>query len=354
MTGFRRYLYNYGRGEKMAGKDYYSILGIAKNAPDKDVKAAYRRMARKYHPDVNPGDKVAEARFKEINEAFEVLSDADKRKKYDQYGSDYENAEAFARARQQSQQQYSTYGRGGGGGAPFTTYETSDMGDLNEVFESLLKGFGTGGARGGGRRASRRGQDIEHPVEVTLEEAYNGTRRVMELQSQQACPACQGTGRIKVGVCQTCRGAGRVIKPRRLEVKIPAGVKDGSKVRIAGEGEQGMGGSPGDLYLIIKVAPHPMFKREGDDLLVDVPVSLVAAVLGGEVQVPTLKGSKLALRIPPETQNGKIFKLAKQGMPRLGDTNRGDMLARMAVVLPTSLNDKERALFEQFRSMRAD
>ena len=361
MTEFRRYIYNYGRGEKMAGKDYYGILGIPRNAPDKDIKAAYRKLARKFHPDVNPGDKAAEARFKEINEAFEVLSDADKRKKFDQYGSDFENAEAYARARQQqaqqqAQQQYGTYGRGGGGGgggAPYTTYETSDMGDLNEVFESLLKGFGTGGARGGGRRASRRGRDIEHPVEVSLEEAYNGTKRVMELQSEQACPACQGMGRTKTGVCQTCRGGGRVIKPRRLEVKIPAGVKDGSKVRIAGEGEQGLGGSPGDLYLIIKVAPHPMFKREGDDLLVDVPVSLASAVLGGEVQVPTLKGSKLALRIPPETQNGKIFKLARQGMPRLGDTNRGDMLARMAVVLPTNLNDKERALFEQFRSMRA-
>jgi DnaJ-class molecular chaperone len=335
----------------MAGKDYYGILGIPKNAPDKDVKAAYRKMARKYHPDVNPGDKAAEARFKQVNEAFEVLSDVEKRKKFDQYGSDYENAEAFARARQQSQQQQGgTYGRGGQG-APFTTYETSDMGDLNEVFESLFKGSGLGG-RTGARRAPRRGQDIEHPVEVTLEEAYNGTKRVMELQSEQTCQACQGMGRTKTGACQQCRGGGRVIKPRRLEVKIPAGVKDGSKVRFAGEGEQGAGGSPGDLYLVIKVAPHPLFKREGDDLLVDVPVSMLAAVLGGEVQVPTLKDSKLALRIPPETQNGKIFKLARQGMPRLGDAGRGDMLARMAVVLPTNLSDKERALFEQFRSMR--
>ncbi|MCX5993457.1 MAG: DnaJ domain-containing protein [Chloroflexi bacterium] len=337
----------------MAGKDYYGILGIPRNAPDKDVKAAYRKMARKYHPDVNPGNKGAEARFKEINEAFEVLSDADKRKKFDQYGSDYENAEAYARARQQAQQQaQQQYGSPGRGGAPYTTYETSDMGDLNEVFESLLKGFGTGGTRAGGRRAPRRGQDIEHQVEVTLEEAYNGTRRVMELQAEQACAACQGQGRTKNGVCQQCRGAGRVIKPRRLEVKIPAGVKDGSKVRVAGEGEQGMGGTPGDLYLVIKVAPHPLFKREGDDLLVDVPVSLVAAVLGGEVQVPTLKGNKLALRIPAETQNGKVFKLARQGMPHLGDTSRGDMLARMSVVLPTNLSDKERVLFEQFRSMR--
>ncbi len=337
----------------MAGKDYYGILGIPKNAPDKDVKSAYRKLARKYHPDVNPGDKTAEARFKEINEAFEVLSDTDKRRKYDQYGSDFENQEAFARARQQAQQQYQSYGRGGGGGGtPFTTYEASDMGDLNEVFESLFKGFGAGGARGGARRAPRRGQNIEHPIEITLEEAFNGTRRVMELQSEQPCPTCQGMGSTRSGACTTCRGAGRVIKPRRLEVKIPAGVKEGSKVRIAGEGEPGQGGQPGDLYLIIHVAPHPMFKREGDDLTVDVPVSLVSAVLGGEVQVPTLRGSKLALRIPPETQNGKVFKLARQGMPRLGDGSRGDMLARVAVVVPTSLNDKERALFEQLRSMR--
>jgi DnaJ-class molecular chaperone len=339
----------------MAGKDYYSILGIPKNAPDKDVKAAYRKMARKYHPDVNPGNKGAEARFKEVNEAFEVLSDVDKRKKFDQYGSDFENAEAYARARQQAQQQaqqqYGSAGRGGRG-TPNTTYEASDMGDLNEVFESLLKGFGSGGTRAGGRRAPRRGQDIEHQVDVTLEEAYNGTRRVMELQAEQVCATCQGQGRTKSGVCQQCRGAGRVIKPRRLEVKIPAGVKEGSRVRIAGEGEQGVGGTPGDLFIVIKVAPHALFKREGDDLLVDVPVSLVAAVLGGEVQVPTLKGNKLALRIPAETQNGKVFKLARQGMPRLGDTDRGDMLARMAVVLPTNLSDKERAVFEQFRSMR--
>jgi len=335
----------------MAGKDYYSLLGIPKNAPDKDVKAAYRRLARKYHPDVNPGDKVAEARFKEINEAFEVISDVQKRKRYDQYGSDFENAEAFARARQQSQQQSGSYSRGARG-SPFATDEAQDMGDLNEVFESLFRGMGGGGARTGGRRAPRRGQDLEHQIEMSLEEAYNGTKRVLELKSEQTCPACQGMGRVKNAVCQLCRGAGRVIKPRRLEVKIPPGVKEGSKVRVAGEGDPGMGGTSGDLYLVIKIAPHPLFKREGDDLTVDVPVSLTAAVLGSEVQVPTLKGSKLALKIPPETQNGKVFKLAGQGMPRLNDTKRGDMLAKVSIVLPTNLNDSERGLFEQLRSMR--
>jgi molecular chaperone DnaJ len=343
----------------MAGKDYYSILGLPRNVPDKDIKAAYRKLARKYHPDVNPGDKSAEARFKEINEAYEVLSDVEKRKKYDQYGSDYENAEAFARAQQQARQQYGTYGRragggGGGGGEPFTTYEAGDIGDLNEVFESLFKGFGGAGGRAGGRRAARRGQDLEHQVELTLEEAFNGTKRVLELKSEQACPVCQGTGRIRNAACPQCGGAGRVIRPRRLEVKIPAGVKDGSKVRVTGEGNPGVGGPNGDLYLIIKVAPHPMFKREGDDLLVDMPVPLITAVLGGEVQVPTLKGSKLALRMPPETQNGRIFKLAHQGMPKLNDTSRGDMLARVSVVLPVKLSEKERNLFEQFKASRPE
>ena len=339
----------------MAGKDYYNLLGIPKNAADKDVKAAYRRLARKYHPDVNPGDKSAEARFKEINEAFEVLSDPDKRKKFDQYGSDSENAEAFARARQQSQQQAQrqsgSFNRGARG-APFTTNEAQDMGDLNEVFESLFRGMGGSGTRTGGRRAPRKGQDIEHQIELSLEDVYNGTKRVLELKSEQACPVCQGMGRGKSGVCQQCGGVGRVVKPRRLEVKIPPGVKDGSKVRVAGEGEPGASGSSGDLYLVIKVAPHQLFKREGDDLVVDLPVSLTAAVLGSEVQVPTLKGSKLALRIPPETQNGKVFKLAGQGMPRLNDTACGDMLARVSVVLPINLSMKERGLFEQLRAMR--
>jgi molecular chaperone DnaJ len=347
------------KGCEMAGKDYYNILGVPRNVADKDIKSAYRKLARKYHPDVNPGDKVAEAKFKEVNEAFETLSDPDKRKKYDQYGSDFENQEAFARAQQQARQQQQQYrnfrGGGAGGGQPFATYETSDMGDLNEVFESLFKGgFGGAGTRTGGRRAARRGQDLEHGIELTLEEAFNGTTRVLELQSEQACPVCQGVGRIKNAVCQQCGGAGRIIKPRRLEVKIPAGVKDGSKVRVAGEGNAGVGGPNGDLLLIVRVIPHPMFKREGDDLQVDVPVSLLTAVLGGEVQVPTLKGSKLALRIPPETQNGKVFKLGKQGMPKLNDTNRGDMMARVMVVLPTRLNEKERSLFEQFRALRPE
>ncbi|OGO14202.1 MAG: hypothetical protein A2Z02_01875 [Chloroflexi bacterium RBG_16_48_7] len=341
----------------MAGKDYYNVLGVPRNAVDKDIKAMYRKLARKYHPDVNPGDKAAEARFKEINEAFEILSDPDKRKKYDQYGSDFDNAEAFARAQQQArqQQQYRTYNRGGGGGQPFTTFETSDMGDLNEVFESLFKGgFGGSGARTGGRRAPRRGQDLEHGIELTLEEVFNGTKRVLELQSEQVCPVCQGVGRIKNSACSQCGGAGRIIKPRRLEVKIPAGVKDGSKVRVAGEGNAGVGGPNGDLYLVVKIVPHPVFKREGDDLSADVPVSLLTAILGGEVQVPTLKGSKLALRIPPGTQNGKVFKLGKQGMPRLNSTTQGDMLARVSVVLPTNLTEKERNLFEQFRALRPE
>ncbi|MDD5313426.1 MAG: DnaJ C-terminal domain-containing protein [Dehalococcoidia bacterium] len=337
----------------MAGKDYYGILGVPRNAPEKDIKSAYRRLARKYHPDVNPGDKTAEAKFKEINQAYEILSEPDKRKKYDQYGADFENAEAFARARQQAQQQYQGYGRKPGAGGQYTTFETGDMGDLGDIFDSLFKGFGGAGARTGtaGRRP-RKGQDVEHGIEVTLEEAFNGTKRILELQTEQACPACQGMGRTKSGPCGQCGGAGRIIRPRRLEVKIPPGVREGSRVRVAGEGNPGMGGPSGDLYLIVKLLPHPAFERKGDDLEVDVPVPLVTAVLGGEVQVPTLKGSKLALKIPPETQNGKIFRLSQQGMPRLNGTGRGDMLARVAVVLPSKLSDKERGLFEQLKNIR--
>lgn len=217
----------------MAGKDYYATLGIPRNATDKDIKAAYRKLARRYHPDVNPGDKSAEARFKEINEAYEVLVDAGKRRKYDQYGADFENAEAFARARQQAQRQGGGFTGPGGG---YSTFETADMGDLSEVFESLFKGFGATGQRGGARR-TRRGQDLEHSIEVDMEEAFNGTKRILELQSEQVCPACQGMGRVKNNICSQCRGLGKLIKPRRLEVKIPSGVKDGSRVRVAGEGK---------------------------------------------------------------------------------------------------------------------
>ena len=332
----------------MAGKDYYGLLGLKRDATEAQIKSAYRKLARKHHPDVNPGDKSAEAKFKEINEAHEVLSDKGKRKKYDQFGDQWQHAEQFAGAGGQPTRQ-SPYGgfvqgfsQGGAQGARF------EEGDLESLFGNLF-----GGARGGTRQTRpRQGRDIEQPVEVTLEEAYQGTNRLLDFESQQACPSCGGTGRIQKMACSACRGSGRLAGMKQLEVKIPAGVTDGSRVRIAGKGEQGStGGNSGDLYLVISVKPHHLFERKGDDLSVDVPVPLTLAVLGGEVQVPTLKG-KLALKIPPETQNGRVFRLAGQGMPHLRGSTRGDLLAKVKAVLPTELSHEEKKLFEQLSHLR--
>lgn len=325
----------------MPGKDYYTILGVGRSAPEKEIKHAYRRLARKYHPDVNPGDKEAEARFKEINEAYEVLSDPEKRQKYDRFGDQWQYAEQFAKAGQGAQWDSS---RGG----TYTTFDFGDLGDLGGVFDGIFQGFGGGS---GTARRSPRAKSVEQPVEVTLEEAYHGTKRVLQLQTEETCSVCAGSGRAGRTRCATCSGAGRILKPKRLEVKIPPGVGDGSKVRIAGQGSQGHGGSKGDLYLVVKVLPHRLFERKDDDLHVEVPTSLVTAMLGGEVEVPTLKG-KVALKVPPETQNGKVFRLASQGMPHLNDSSRGDLFAKVKVVLPAKLTQQERQLFEQLRRYR--
>lgn len=325
----------------MATKDYYAILGVSRNAAEKEIKQAYRRLARKYHPDVNPGDKTAESKFKEINEAHEVLSDAEKRKKYDRFGDQWQNAEQFAKAGQGFQ---SDFGKGGA----YTTFDFGDLGDLGDIFSGAFQGFGTGS---GTARRTARPRSIEHPVDVTLEEAYQGTKRVIQLQAEESCTTCGGSGRVGRARCSTCGGSGRLLKPKRLEVKIPAGVGDGSKVRIAGQGSQGYGGSKGDLYLVVRVLPHQFFERKGDDLHTEVAIPLVTAMLGGEVAVPTLKG-KVALKVPPETQNGKVFRLAEQGMPHLNDSSRGDLFAKVKVLLPTRLTPQERQLFEQLRNYR--
>lgn len=327
----------------MAGKDYYNILGVKRDASEQEIKKAYRKLARQYHPDVNPGDKSAEARFKEINEAYEVLSDREKRQKYDRYGDQWQYADQFAKAGRQ-QAQYWDFGTGGAHGFRF---EEADLGSL---FGDLFQGFGTRASRG--RPRPRRGRDIEYPVEVSLEEAYHGASRILNLEAEEACPSCQGSGRIQNVVCSVCRGSGFAARVKQLEVKIPPGVKDGSRVRIAGKGEPGYaGGASGDVYLMISVKSHRLFGRKGDNLQVEVEVPLTVAVLGGEIQVPSLKG-KLALKIPPETQNGQAFRLHGQGMPHLGNSSHGDLLAKVKVVLPTKLSTEEKKLFEQFRQLR--
>jgi len=326
----------------MAGKDYYQILGVSRNASEKEIKQAYRRLARKHHPDLNPGDKSAEAKFKEINAAYEVLSDPEKRKKYDQFGEQWEYAEQFAKSGGQERVRWD-FNRGG------TTFEYGDLSGFGDIFSSL---FGDSGVGSRMRRGSQRGQDVESTIEVSLEEAYHGSMRVIQLQIEEPCTACGGTGRVGNRVCTICNGAGGKVIPKRLEVKIPAGVRDGSRIRIAREGGPGRaGGNKGDLYLVAKVLPHKLFERKGDDLYTEVSVPLATAILGGEVGLPTLNGN-LSLKIPPETQNGRVFRMAGKGMPQLGNNKYGNMFAKVKVVLPTNLTEEEKKLFERLRSLR--
>jgi len=330
----------------MAAKDYYAILGVSRNASGKEIKQAYRRLARKYHPDVNPGDPSAEAKFKEINAAHEVLSDPEKRKKYDQFGDKWQYADQFAGWQQAPFGDFANQGT--------FTFDFGDLGSgvggLGGIFDSLFRGFGT---RTTSRRP-RRGRDIEQPIRVTLEEAYHGSTRTIEIQAESVCHVCNGRGALENAPCYTCGGVGRVLSPQRLEVKIPAGVKDGSRIRVAGKGEPGSTGGPsGDLYLVVSVKPHHTFHRKDSDLHVEVAVPLADAMLGGEVEVPTPKG-KVALKIPPETQNGRVFRLAGQGMPRMGDTKKGDLLAKVKIVLPTKLTEREKELFRELKDLGAD
>ncbi len=311
-------------------KDYYKILGVDKKATEKEIRQAYRKLARKYHPDVNPGDKSAEEKFKEINEANEVLSDPEKRKKYDELSTYYQ---------QYGQMPGAGAGPMGGDGGIRYEYRTVNPEDLNDLFggqspfsDFFETFFGSSFAgqpdmrtRTGGPGSQRaiRGQDIESSVEVTLAEAYQGVTRVFELTDMDG-------------------------SSKRIEVKIPAGVDEGSRIRIAGQGGQGTAGR-GDLYLRIHILPDPRFTRSGTLLHTTVEVPLATAMLGGEVRVTTPDGRGLLLRIPPETPNGKSFRLRRQGMPQLGQPDkRGDLYADVSIVLPTHLNDEQRSLFEAF------
>ena len=267
----------------MANKDYYKILGVNRNASEKEVKRAYRQLARKYHPDINPGDKSAEAKFKEINEAYEILSDADKRKKYDQFGDNWQYAEQFAKAGQGT-----PWGSTRGG--TYTTFDFGGLGDLGSIFDNLYRGFGADSRTS--QRPSKP-KSPQHPIEVTLEESYHGAKRIFQVQVEETCRACGGSGRsgkIRGRACPDCGGTGRAARLKRIEVKIPAGVKDGSKIRLAGEGSAGYDGAKSDLYLVVKMLPHKVFQRKGDDLYTEVSVPLTKAVLGGEVELSTLKG----------------------------------------------------------------
>lgn len=324
----------------MARRDYYDVLGVPRSASEKEIRQAYRKRARQYHPDLNPNDKQAETKFKEIGQAYEVLSDADKRKQYDRWGHDFEKIEQARKAGAGAGASGGSgpFGAGGYSSGPFTWTSTGGGGfggasgtgtvddeNLGSLFDQILGGMGRSGSR---RNGPARGEDAEYPVSLTLEEAFSGTTRLLQISPPSG-------------------------PPQTIEAKIPAGVADGSRVRIAGKGSLGInGGQPGDLYLVVSLKPHPRFARDGDDLTVTVDVPLYTAVLGGEVLVPTLKGSRLALRVGPETENGQRFRLAGQGMPMTSGA-RGDLYAEVRVVTPKGLNDRERELFQELAALRA-
>jgi curved DNA-binding protein len=313
-----------------AFKDYYATLGVQPTATQKEIRSAYRKLARQHHPDVNPGNAEAEQRFKEINEAHEVLSDTEKRRTYDETRARWQRGERWQESRPR------------GGGAPFgqrpdVEYRSMSPEDLEDLFGGGdpfsdffhdMFGRGTSSARGGARGSRtappRRGEDVEAETEVTLEEAYNGTTRTVDF----------GDG-------------------RRIEVRIPPGIADGARVRAAGQGGAGRGqGAAGDLYVRVHVLPHPLFRREGDDLYVRVPVPVDVALLGGEVPVPTLRGTTAQLRVPPDTQNGARLRLRGLGMPRLRGGGNGDLIAEVDVRLPVPLTPELRSLAEAMRRQR--
>lgn len=335
----------------MQFQDYYSLLGVGRKASESDIKKAYREKARKLHPDVNKAAD-AEEKFKAVNEAYQVLSDADKRARYDQFGADWERYQAASGSAPGANDfsQWFTQQNGGPGNVHFE-YRTSGGEGFSDFFETL---FGRQESRQRRRaRTPRRGEDHEYTVEVPLREAFSGTSRTFDIQIPEPCLECNGTGVTHGQVCLVCEGTGTVSHRSRIEVTIPAGIREGQRVRVAGKGSPGIDGGPaGDIYLRVKVLPDAQFSLDGNDLRVDVDIPLYTAVLGGEAIVKTLTG-KVALTIPPQTKNGKTFRLRGQGWPAaVGSTERGDLLARIRVVLPSNLSDEEMSLFEQLRDLR--
>lgn len=355
----------------MSKKDFYELLEVPRDADDKALKAAYRKKAMKYHPDRNPGDDAAEGKFKEVNEAYDVLKDADKRAAYDQYGH-----AAFE-------------GGGGGGRGGFSGGEGFDFGD---IFEEFFGGGGGGGGRrrrGPGGQSSQRGSDLRYNMDISLEESYTGKSAKITIPTSEGCGTCGGTGaeagsqpevcntcgghgkvRASQGFfmvertchtcggqgmtiknpCRPCSGTGRVSKDKTLEVTIPKGVEDGTRLRIGGSGEAGLrGGHPGDLYIFLTVKTHPIFKRDAEMLFCEVPIPMTTAVLGGKIEVPTIGGGRVSVKIPEGTQSGRQFRLRGKGMPALNSGGYvGDMILEAAVETPTNLSKKQKQLLKEF------
>jgi molecular chaperone DnaJ len=359
----------------MAKRDYYEILGVGKGADEKELKTAFRKLAKQYHPDANPGDKTAEHQFKEINEAYDVLKDPQKKAAYDRFGH-----AAFEG------------GMGGrpGGGAGFGPEFTSSMSDIFEDLFGEFMGGGRGrGGRGGGRGSgAARGSDLRYNMEISLTEAYLGKTAQIRVPTatqcevckgtgakpgshpktcgtcggagavrasqgfftvERTCPTCHGSGQVISDPCGNCAGQGRVTRERTLSVNIPAGVEDGTRIRLAGEGEAGLrGGSAGDLYIFLSVRPHEFFQRDGADLFCKVPVSMTTAALGGDIEVPTIDGKKARVSVPEGAQAGKQFRLKGKGMPILRSNQMGDMYIQVTVETPVNLSRRQRELLKEF------
>lgn len=319
--------------------DYYEVLGVGRKADEKEIKAAYRKLARKYHPDVNPNDAKAEAKFKEVSQAYEVLKDPEKRKKYDQFGADFENLRP-----------------GPGGAADFTTnFGRGGAGGFESIFEQIFSNFGGEGPFGEARFNQIPPRDVERVIELSLEEIDKGTSRTLVYSVEDVCQQCKGSGTVQLnkggqrGACPTCKGRGVSAKTHRVEVKVPAGVTDCKKLRVPGRGGVGSNGRAGDLYAVIREAKHERFKRVGDDTEVEVEVPYTTAALGGDVKVPTIRGS-VEMKVPAGTQSNQVFRLAGQGISKLGG-GKGSLRVRTKITVPTSLSKDEKKLLEQLKSM---
>jgi len=339
-------------------KDYYAILGVPKTAAAKDIKSAYRKLARKWHPDANPDNaKEAEEKFKDIQEAYEVLGDPEKRSKYDVLGSDWQRA-AHDAARQRSAGRPGAGPGAGGFGGPggFGGANFGEGSGFSDFFDMFFQNMGgrrpAGGPAPGARNRAQRGEDLETTLDLTLPEAYSGGTKNVALQIEDACPECGGGGIKNNRVCTQCGGRGRVLQTKRFDVTIPKGVREGQRIRLAGQGSGGPNNGPrGDLYLIAHFPDDHKWERRGDDLYIDLPVSIYDLVLGGDVTVPTMNG-EVSMMVPAGTPSNKYLRLNGKGMPKLKSDAHGDEYVRLIGIVPTNLSEKETKLFRELAALR--
>ena len=319
-------------------RDYYQILGLPKSASADEIKKAYRRLARQVHPDLHSGSKKSEMekKFKELNAAHEVLSDPDKRKKYDQYGANWEQAETYEQARRQAGARW--------GSGPETSFGGESFSD---IFENLFKGRGRSG---NGRGFAMQGEDLETEVQLTLAEVFTGVTKRMTLQEPIPCSTCHGNGVFRGRACPACQGQGTTLHPNTIEVRIPAGVQDGTRVRVAGKGQVGTnGGKPGDLYLRVTIAPDQVFRRQGSDIHVSLPVLPWEAALGAEVMAPTLM-EPVRVKVPPGSRAGSKLRLKGKGLPAAAG-GHGDLFLTIEIVMPPSSTDEELKLYDKLKAI---